>query len=120
MYTSSPLIKFPQYGTITIPKKLFWFDDEKDEKLFNNAIDTLNNTQANISYLDFEPLLELARLLYEGPWVAERSLAIRDFFEGNSPKEFLDPTVMSIIEIARSYDATDAFAFEYNGIFILN
>ena len=31
--------------------------------------------------IDFAPFLETARLLYEGPWVAERYVAIRDFIE---------------------------------------
>ena len=31
--------------------------------------------------VDFAPFLETARLLYEGPWVAERYAAIREFIE---------------------------------------
>jgi len=31
--------------------------------------------------IDFEPFLATARLLYEGPWVAERYCAVGDFLE---------------------------------------
>ena len=40
--------------------------------------ESLGGTSVDI---DFTPFLEAARLLYEGPWVAERYLAIRDFIE---------------------------------------
>ena len=33
---------------------------------------------ATIVEIDIEPFYETARLLYEGPWVAERYLAIRN------------------------------------------
>jgi allophanate hydrolase len=46
-------------------------------------------------------------MLYEGPWVAERHAAIREFFDARP--EALDATVRAIIGGARQYTATDAF-----------
>ena len=49
--------------------------------------------------LDIEPLLELARCLYEGPWVAERYVAVKDFFATNPPEKDLDPTVTKLLKV---------------------
>jgi allophanate hydrolase len=57
--------------------------------------------------IDFAPFLESARLLYEGPWVAERYAAIREFFDANS--DAIDPVVHEIIAGANRFSAADAF-----------
>ena len=63
--------------------------------------------------LDIEPLLELARCLYEGPWVAERYVAVKDFFATNPPEKDLDPTVTKIIKGGEHYSAATCFQYEY-------
>ncbi|KAM0413367.1 hypothetical protein ACHAPD_008464 [Fusarium lateritium] len=62
--------------------------------------------------IDFEFLFQLARLLYDGPWVAERYEAIRDFIEACSPED-MDPVVRNIIVRAKSLSAADVFRGEY-------
>ncbi len=57
--------------------------------------------------VDMSPFLAVARLLYEGPWVAERYAAIRAFMDGQA--EQMDPVVRGIIEQARRHDAAHAF-----------
>jgi allophanate hydrolase len=64
-----------------------------------------------VAEVDLAPFLETARLLYGGPWVAERYLAIRDFFDVQSDKVF--PPVREIIDGGRSISAADAFAHLY-------
>jgi allophanate hydrolase len=61
--------------------------------------------------VDMAPLFEVAQLLYEGPWVAERYAAVQALIEG-SP-EALDATVRRVIEAARGYDAAAAFRARY-------
>lgn len=61
--------------------------------------------------LDLEPFLEAGRLLYEGPWVAERYAAVGEFIDGNP--EGLDPTVASIVRGGQSGSAVDAFRAGY-------
>ena len=61
--------------------------------------------------IDFAPFLETARLLYEGAWVAERYLAIRDFIEAKP--QVLFPVTHDIIVAARRLSAADAFAGSY-------
>ncbi|MEO6186175.1 MAG: allophanate hydrolase [Steroidobacteraceae bacterium] len=61
--------------------------------------------------VDIEPLLQVARLLYEGPWVAERYLAVQHLLE-NDP-EALHPVTRRIIEPGRDASALDAFRAQY-------
>jgi allophanate hydrolase len=61
--------------------------------------------------VDLSPFLAVARLLYEGPWVAERYAAISDFIEAQ-PDE-VNPVVRGIIESARQHDAVSAFKGQY-------
>lgn len=112
-YPTNPLQKFKKNATIAIPKDIPWYGETKNPKLYSNAVESLKKTGANVVTIDFEPLLELARCLYEGTWVAERYAATKDFFESNPPEDSLDPTVTSIIKGATKFDASEAFKFEY-------
>jgi allophanate hydrolase len=60
--------------------------------------------------IDVTPFLEIARLLYDGPWVAERTAALRDIV--TSRPEILHPVTRAILESGltrRTVDAFDAF-----------
>jgi allophanate hydrolase len=60
--------------------------------------------------VDIAPFLAIARLLYDGPWVAERTAALREVIEGRP--EILHPVTRAILEggfARRSVDAFDAF-----------
>ncbi|GBD50432.1 allophanate hydrolase [Methylopila sp. Yamaguchi] len=61
--------------------------------------------------IDFEPYFAVARMLYEGSWVASRYHQIRDFIEA-SP-EALHPVTREIIEGARTFSAADAYGDVY-------
>ena len=60
---------------------------------------------------DMEPFYAVARLLYEGPWVAERYAATKPLIETNP--EALHPVTRAIIEGARKHDAVAAFEAMY-------
>jgi allophanate hydrolase len=66
---------------------------------------------AEIVEIDFSPFLEAARLLYEGPWVTERYLAIEEFI--NARPEALHPVTREIISAGRTQSAVDAFRAQY-------
>ncbi|CAB4253695.1 similar to Saccharomyces cerevisiae YBR208C DUR1,2 Urea amidolyase, contains both urea carboxylase and allophanate hydrolase activities, degrades urea to CO2 and NH3 [Maudiozyma barnettii] len=112
-FPSNPLRKFGTNVTIAIPKDIPWYGEVENPKLYRNAIEILKKTGANIKILDLEPLLDLARCLYEGPWVAERYQAVGRFLESNPPVETLDPTVTEIIKGGEPFRATDFFKYEY-------
>ncbi len=58
--------------------------------------------------VDLAPYLEIARLLYDGPWVAERTAALRDIVEQRP--EILHPTTRAILEAGLQRRTVDAFA----------
>ena len=60
---------------------------------------------------DIEPFAEVARLLYEGPWVAERYAATKPLIEKDPGA--LHPVTRAIIEGARKFDAVAAFEASY-------
>ena len=60
-----------------------------------------------------EPLLEAARLLYGGPWVAERTAAVAGLLEGNPLA--IDPVVREVIAPGSAMLASDL----WNGIYRL-
>ncbi|MDU0458765.1 MAG: allophanate hydrolase [Geobacteraceae bacterium] len=90
---------------------LEFFGNSHYADLFRQAADRLERLGGRRREIDFRPFREAARLLYEGPWVAERYAALRDFLE-SSPGAFY-PVTREII--ARGIDATavDAFSASY-------
>src|SRR2546427_5926114 len=95
---------------IGVPRdeQLEFFGNPETPKLFSQAVERLGGERVTI---DFAPFLEAARLLYEGPWVAERYLAIRQFIEQHPGA--LHPVTAQIIGGAKKHSAIDAFAAYY-------
>ena len=61
--------------------------------------------------LDFTPLLAVAKLLYGGPWVAERHTVVEALMKRNPAA--IDATVLRVISAANQFSATDAFRAQY-------
>jgi allophanate hydrolase len=61
--------------------------------------------------LDFSRLFEVAALLYEGPWVAERHAVLQPLLESNP--QAVDDTVRRVVSRAVGMSATDAFRAQY-------
>jgi allophanate hydrolase len=57
--------------------------------------------------IDVSAFLAIARLLYDGPWVAERSAALREIIE--TRPDILHPVTRTIFEAGLSRRAIDAF-----------
>nr|WP_315862570.1 allophanate hydrolase [Phreatobacter aquaticus] len=88
-----------------------FFGDTAMTSAFDAALKTLLPRAESVIEIDMTPFFEVARLLYEGPWVAERHAAIRDFM-ARSP-EALHPVTAAIIGNAGKFSATDAFRALY-------
>jgi len=58
--------------------------------------------------IDFEPFAEAARMLYDGPWIAERYASVGRFVAER--RREVDPIVRRVIMTARDHSAADAFA----------
>ncbi len=61
--------------------------------------------------VDFAPLGEAAAMLYEGPWLAERTVAVERLLR--TEPAAIDPTVRAILERGWAISAVDAFRAEY-------
>ena len=85
--------------------------DPADRAAFDAAVAGLAALGGIAETVDLGPFLEAARLLYEGPWVAERYTAIRDFIE--SQPEALLPVTRQIIGGGEQPLACDLFAAEH-------
>ncbi|MCB1419650.1 MAG: allophanate hydrolase, partial [Notoacmeibacter sp.] len=92
---------------VPAPDKRFFFGDSSAEAAYAADLDRLATFGAEIIEIDFEPLHEVARLLYEGPWVAERYHAVKALIE--SDPEALHPVTRGIISGATKHDAVAAF-----------
>ncbi|MDH3739858.1 MAG: allophanate hydrolase, partial [Alphaproteobacteria bacterium] len=90
---------------------LDFFGNDDAERLFAASVERAAGLGASIVEIDFAPFLETARLLYEGPWVAERYQAIREFID--TQPEALHPVIRTIIGGGAEPSAADAFAAEY-------
>lgn len=90
---------------------LAFFGNEAAASLFATSVERLQVLGGTAVEVDLTPFLEAARLLYEGPWVAERYVAIKDFIEARPEAVF--PPVRSIIEGGKGKTAADAFAASY-------
>ncbi len=88
-----------------------FFGDQESEAAFSRDLRALESLGARIVEFDFEPFAEVARLLYEGPWVAERYAATKTLIE--SHPEAFHPVTRAIIEGARKFDAVSAFEAFY-------
>jgi allophanate hydrolase len=70
-------------------------------------------TRLGAGQVDIAPFLQLAKLLYNGPWVAERSAGLRDILTQNP--DALLPTTRAILTDGldrAAIDAWDAFHFQ--------
>jgi allophanate hydrolase len=88
-----------------------FYDNKAYEALYDAAIERAKSLGATIVPFDYAPFREAAELLYNGPWVAERLAAVKDFIATNA--DDFDPTVRAIIEGARAYDAVATFEGKY-------
>ena len=93
------------------PDQRLFFDDANAAQAFAQDLELVRSLGARIVEFDFEPFAEVARALYEGPWVAERYAAVKSLIESNP--EALHPVTRAIIEGARKFDAVAAFEAFY-------
>ncbi|KAG7765967.1 hypothetical protein KL946_002147 [Ogataea haglerorum] len=112
---ANPRRHYPAKPKVAVPIDFsgLWYGDSENPKIYNKAVETFKQMGAEIVPCDFTPLLDLAKCLYEGPWVAERWAATREFLESNPPEKDLDPTVAKIIIGGKAPDAATAFSYEY-------
>jgi len=98
----------PPVLRVAVPEEAdLLFDTPDDEALFRTALFRLEALGATLERVSIAPFLALARRLYDGAWVAERTSALRDMVE-NHPGS-LHPTTRTILEGGLSRLTVDAF-----------
>lgn len=95
--------------TVGVPRRdqRQFFGDAVAQAAFEADLEILGALGGEIQEIDFEPFHVVARLLYEGPWVAERYHAVRDLIESNPSA--LHPVTHKIISGASNISAVDTF-----------
>jgi allophanate hydrolase len=81
------------------------------DQAFDDAVAQLRQWGLQPVPVDMAPLFEVARLLYDGPWVAERYTVVRTLMA--QQPEAMDPTVRGVIAAAQRHSAAGAFEARY-------
>ena len=117
-HSRSPLMPSLPHAAVSgarigIPQsdQLEFFGDTGSAAIFAEAVARCRDLGWDVREIDFAPFLEAARLLYEGPWVAERLAAIESFL--NEHADAVYPVTRRIIEGGRSLTAVAAFRAGY-------
>ncbi|HEY4245363.1 MAG TPA: allophanate hydrolase [Lacunisphaera sp.] len=91
--------------------QLEWFGDTLSPECFARAVADLEKLGGIRIEIDFTPFRDAARLLYEGPWVAERWSAVREFHASHA--DAIWPVTRHIVEGGEKLLAVDAFESGY-------
>ncbi|WP_022721972.1 allophanate hydrolase [Rhodopseudomonas sp. B29] len=107
------LSEVPKGLRLGVPRdgQLLFFGDKAAEAAYQQALQRWTKLGAELVPFDVEPLYETARLLYDGPWVAERYLVLRDLL-GLDP-DAIHPVTREITLAGARQSAADTFAALY-------
>jgi allophanate hydrolase len=94
---------------ITAPdaSSLVFFGDDVQAADFEATLATLAQSGARLDRVDFTPFYDVARMLYDGAWIAERYAAIEDMMR--TRPDAVHPVTRAIIAKAEGQSAVDAF-----------
>jgi allophanate hydrolase len=93
------------------PGHLEFFGDGESAALFREAVERMQGMGGIRVEVPFAPFAEAAKLLYQGPWLAERQVAFGGFLERN-PGEVL-PVIREVMAGSASQTAADGFRAYY-------
>lgn len=94
-----------------VPCELDFAGDPDTPGLFAAAVERMMAIGGVPVAIDLKPFVEAAKLLYEGPWVAERWAAVGGFVEEHPGEVF--PVTRKILEGSKGWDAAAAFRAQY-------
>ena len=86
---------------------LTFLGDSEAERLFREGTERMTSLGGTLVEVDFTPFEEAQRILYDGPWIAERSLTLGPVLEQH--RDQLHPVTRTILETGRGYTAEDLF-----------
>ncbi len=89
------------------PSEREWFGMPNCSALYDTACARMAALGGTPVEIDFEPYLEAGRLLFDGPWIAERNAALASLLQGDY-RSLLDVT-RAVVSTAESYTAQAVF-----------
>jgi allophanate hydrolase len=101
----------PARPRLGVPRQAVFHGDAGYASAWPDALARAETLGAELVELDFTPLFDVAALLYDGPWVAERHAVLQALMERNP--QALDATVLKVVSKAVGMTATDAFRAQY-------
>jgi allophanate hydrolase len=93
-----------------VPKRAEFFDAQY-AALFERAIERARLLGATIVEVDLTPFLEVGKLLYNGPWIAERYAAVGAFIDSHPGA--VNEIVAALISPSKAISASAAFEGQY-------
>jgi allophanate hydrolase len=104
-----PLSLPPPQLRIGVPREAdrYFLGSSEAEAAFEQAESMVTGLGASLQDIDLTPLFEAAKLLYDGPWVAERTAAVGDFI-ASRPTD-VHTVTRAIISQGGGKSAVDAF-----------
>ncbi|UUX96977.1 allophanate hydrolase [Aquabacterium sp. J223] len=102
--------RWPQRLTLGVPREVLLTGPGYDAA-WGRACAQAEALGHRLLPLDFTPLYDVAALLYDGPWVAERHAVVQPLLDERP--ETLDPAVRAVVAQAARFSATDAFRGRY-------
>jgi len=111
---AAPHLGGPQPGYrlgVPSPDSIRFLGDTVQARSFQTSLERLRALGAGITEVDFTPFFDVAEMLYDGPWVAERHAVIETLLA--EQPDAVHPVTRQITEVALKFSATDAFRAEY-------
>ena len=91
--------------------QLQFFGNAAYEQAYHDSVTQLESIGGTKQLIDLQPFLDAAKLLYEGPWVAERTAAVGGFLADHP--EAGHPVTRKIICESNTFSAVDCFQAQY-------
>ncbi|HEY6927284.1 MAG TPA: allophanate hydrolase [Steroidobacteraceae bacterium] len=83
----------------------------EDRSRFQEALERVRGVGGMLVEVDVTPLLEAARLLYSGPWVAERTATVESLLASNPSA--IHPVVRAIVQAGKGVSGVETFKGMY-------
>jgi len=93
---------------VAVPRDPEFYGDAAYASLFAQSLEKLGGARVPV---DFTPFLAAQQLLYDGPWLAERTAQLQAFMRQHAGE--MHPVVREVIAGGNRYSAVDAFQAQY-------
>jgi allophanate hydrolase len=110
-YSRAPGTRPATITRLGVPQELEFFGDASYAEAFAHAVEAVEALGVQVVRFDLEPFLEAARLLYGGPWVAERYAAVGEFIASHAHE--VHPVVRDIVLGGSTVSGAEAFRGAY-------